>query len=120
MLLPDLAAVHVDMGWSASQPILHPDHPVVVEATKRQPNLEEGPGFILCPHKATVTSSISDMSVPIFADFRNLIGMFVSVCPIILHWMCVFFLLFSAWVPSYSLQPLCVSCLQSISADSAR
>ena len=76
--LADLAAVHADLGWFANKPILHPEHPVVVEAAKAQPESRgEGLGFILCPSKATVSSSIYDKTVPMFADFQNLIGMFL-------------------------------------------
>lgn len=116
----DLAAVHADLGWFANKPILHPEHPVVVEAAKAQPRLEsqgEGLGFTLCPSKAAVSSSICDKTVvPVFADFQDfkLIGMryFVTVCRIEFEYglSCCCPLL--VWLTS------CVSFVQRISADS--
>ena len=64
---PALNKVHVAMGLPGTKPVLHAEHPAVV-------NCGESGEFIFCPADTHRASSFTNSAVPTNAQFATMLG----------------------------------------------
>ena len=64
---PVLFKVHQAMGLPGDKPILHAEHPVVL-------NCGSNAAFVLCPPDTHTTSSVINAKIPTNAEFIALLG----------------------------------------------